>query len=1043
MEESRLIHISDLHYKSGWPEENDIVLEAFLSDLERLQADSQPSYLVVSGDLAHAGDSSQYQALQDKWDSRLARIGIDRERRIVVPGNHDIQQAVVKAHFVMHNATLRSIDKESDFNEHAPVLAATFLKSGLENYIRAEAAFAGMTACQETIWGQGWSLNDDVGVYCLNTAACSSGGLQARPGKPTDDEGALHVNTRELHRWVAASKHKCKVLVMHHPSSWLSPWAQREIDSTVTTHFDLVLCGHVHDPASFAAVRFGRSTVHAVAPALFTKKQDFPLGYSIIKIAPARCMIEVEYRQWSTSRRFVPGTAIAGNETGILSFGTGSTSAAVIDSSDRVETSPSPVRLVSTLSILKSEFEDSTICYSSKRPVWVQRDLAEIPETAIRRGKPATFTADDFVDNIRTCIIRAPRQFGLTVLGRYIAMKWTERNESRTAVMIDAVAAPHHAVGVQEFVEQRCKDINAEIGSIGVIIVDNWQSHKQDARLVKIIQAAHPEAVVLLLHSIDDCSEIAEAISSEGELSLEVVYLWALDRNRIRELATLFLADNPRADEDAATKKVVDDLAALNIHRTPINCLLLLKLLDQAFDDSPVNRTEMIGRVLYLLFFQFEQIPQYATRPDLKDCEYALGYLAEWLIRNGRSSFTKIEFSRKLHEYCDNQVVDLDTDILFNFLVSEKIILAKGYMFEFRFRYWLYYFAAHRMHHSAEFAQFILSGRRYAATPEIIEFYTGIDRRRADAVQQLTADLAEMSTQFVKRTGVPDTFNPFQIAEWNPGAAVLEKLRNEVDSSVAESTLPKAVKDAAADKNYDRAMPYNQEIAKFIQDSTLIQMVHAMRGAARALRNSDYVLPAAKAELLNQIMTCWSKVTQSLVLVSRLLSEQGSAVFEGMGFVLSEDFDSIPPEQRWARIMDVIPENIVQWFHSDLFSRKLGALLGSHAESHSGELQDFFCILMLIQQRPPNWEKAVEEFIARSRKNAYYLSRVYVALRTEYRVGFASERNHQLLRHFALAAIAKHSTGSRRPSKQLIKKFDRALPEKHRSRESDETEPRS
>ena len=232
------------------------------------------------------------------------------------------------------------------------------------------------------------------------------------------------------------------------------------------------------------------------------------------------------------------------------------------------------------------------------------------------------------------------------------------------------------------------------------------------------------------------------------------------------------------------------DIDALNIHRTPLNCLLILKLAEQAFDDSPVNRTDMIGRVLYLLFFQFDKIPRYATRPDIKDCEYALGYVCEWMIRNRKTTFTKNEFYERTQEYCKSQLLDLDSEVLFAFLISENILIRKDLFFSFRFSYWLYFFAAHRMHHSPAFAEYILSESRYSAIPEIIEFYTGIDRRRSDAVVRLTEDLKRMNAEFLARTGISNNFNPFQEALWSPSEDSIKKMLQEVSVGVSEIFPP-------------------------------------------------------------------------------------------------------------------------------------------------------------------------------------------------------------------------------------------------------------
>ena len=203
------------------------------------------------------------------------------------------------------------------------------------------------------------------------------------------------------------------------------------------------------------------------------------------------------------------------------------------------------------------------------------------------------------------------------------------------------------------------------------------------------------------------------------------MYLWALTKTRLRELVTTYVQEMDDLDDDLVTARVAADIEALNIHRSPLNCLMILRLTEQAFEESPVNRTEMIGRVLTLLFWQFDQIPRYATRPDLKDCEYALGYFCEWLVRTERTTFSKNDFYKKAIEYCKGQLLDLDVEVLFAFLVIKNVLVRKGTDFGFRFSYWLYYFAAHRMHHDEEFASFILRDSRYAPYPELVEFYAG------------------------------------------------------------------------------------------------------------------------------------------------------------------------------------------------------------------------------------------------------------------------------------------------------------------------------
>jgi hypothetical protein len=431
----------------------------------------------------------------------------------------------------------------------------------------------------------------------------------------------------------------------------------------------------------------------------------------------------------------------------------------------------------------------------------------------------------------------------------------------------------------------------------------------------------------------------------------------------------------------------------------------------------------MIGRVLYLLFFQYDKIPRYATRPDLKDCEFALGYFCESLIRSGKNSFLKSSFYQKVQEYCTRQMLDLEIDVLFAFLVSENIFVRRGVEFEFRFNYWLHYFAAHRMHHDPPFAEFILTERRYSAFPAIIEFYAGIDRMRTDAVVRLTKDLDCMDAEFLKRTGIPTDFSPFKNAQWAPDEQAVEKLKKDMADSLAASALPTIVKDAIADQDYKRARPYDQALAKFIDESSLIQMVQAAKGAARALRNSDHVSPTAKAELLERVLRCWFRVCQTIVVLSPVLAEQGRAGFDGMNFYLDKSFNDLDtPTKRWKALITCVVDNIIQWYHQDIFSKKMGSLFSNYVKAHSGELGELLILLVMAKQRPPGWEKEIENFIVREQKNSFLLNKVYVALRQEFDVAFCSERVREQLRYLAAMAVAKHITGSKYPNSKLIEK---------------------
>ena len=742
------VHISDLHYRPDWPEEIGLVSARFVEDLARHVRDFPETYLVFSGDIVRAGESMEYDSsLISTFDQRLTDAGLPRNRRICIPGNHDVSRIALTPLRLLHEgATSLAVD-ERQFNDNLSQLSRTLFDPIFANYRSFEGAFAEYNCCTSGVSGTGWELDDGLGVFCLNTALCSLGGLESSGGKPISDKGRLLIDTRTLHSWLASTPSTTRVLVMHHPTEWLADWAANELENIVSRDFQLVLVGHIHQSDATFSTRGAGGTVQCVAPPLFTTKAG-PLGYTYVTLDSDTSAIAIVYRQWSAKQNFVTGTSLAGNDAGRITFSTTN-----VEQPSALKTPP-PNSRTDTLAVLQAEFDEAVTSYSSKRAIWVARDLANVPETSIDRVSAVMTSSDSLAKTLRACTIRAPQQFGLTCLGRYIALTHYDSSQSRsTVVMIDTPSTPTHPHGPTTRVDDRCKELGADRESVAGIILDQWRNDKHAHRVLRDLTKAFPGTPIMLLHGVDDAADIANGIGSEELADFESLYLWSLSRTRIRELVSAYLEDLTKLDDDRVTKKVIQDIDALNIHRTPLNCLMILKLLEQAFDDSPVNRTEMIGRVLYLLFYQFDKIPRYASRPDLKDCEYALGYVCEWLIRSSTSSFTKDEFYAKVNDYCTTQLLDLDREVLFAFLVSENILVRRGGMFEFRFSYWLYFFAAHRMHHSADFAAYILGDGRYAAFPEVIEFYTGIDRRRTDAVTILTSDLKRMNAAFSAALG--------------------------------------------------------------------------------------------------------------------------------------------------------------------------------------------------------------------------------------------------------------------------------------------------
>jgi hypothetical protein len=363
--------------------------------------------------------------------------------------------------------------------------------------------------------------------------------------------------------------------------------------------------------------------------------------------------------------------------------------------------------------------------------------------------------------------------------------------------------------------------------------------------------------------------------------------------------------------------------------------------------------------------------------PDLKDSTYALAHLCEVLLRRNKLDFSKDEFFDISTGYCKEKVIDLDVDVLFACLVNENILIHRDGSYRFRFAHWILFFAAQRMYHNEDFASFVLEGRKYARFPEIIEFYSGIDRRRISLLERLRDDLRVLNRSVNARINISEEFNPYDFARWSPSERDVAEMQKEIDDEIARSGLPTSIKDHLADRTYDRGRPYRQDLIDFIETTSLYEALQVMRAAATALRNSDHVDAPLKRELLDEVVTTWLILLKLCILLTPLLVANRVADFENVRFVLIDHDPGRDPIEYMISVLQSLPQNIVGNFEKDLASRRMAPLFFDfvrRSENRSARLMMVMCVLRF---RPRGWVSFVRQYILGEDKNSFYLGEVY------------------------------------------------------------------
>lgn len=687
--------------------------------------------------------------------------------------------------------------------------------------------------------------------------------------------------------------------------------------------------------------------------------------------------------------------------------------------------------------ILEERLNSALQLFSGQPRIWIDPIISSRQEISIHPDENLNdkVDVDTIINNPSSTIISAPPQFGLTCLSHYMVFEAWKRH--KVWIYIDAKKIKVH--NISGYINNEFAQLGIDIQTdIECIILDEWSSSENGAlKKLKALCDAYPETPIILMRTLEDSKFLRER-QEEIRINREFtpLYLLPMTRNQVRTIVKEYNQKLQIADDDILLNKIVNDLTTLNIHRTPHNCLTLLKVDEKKFDNNPVNRSQMLEDVLYVLF-EFTDLPRYDSKPDVKDCQFVLGCFCEILIKENRFYFTKDDFLKRTRECSASNMIDIDVKIVFDILFQNNIISDADNQLTFKSAFWLLYFAARRMHVSPDFAEYIFKSKKYLDYPEIIEFYTGIDRNRNDALNILLKDIHETCDVVFTRISIPDTINPYRLARWHPDIEHIVKMQQELSDTVMNSGLPEAIKDKYQDLGYNQLNPYNQNVVihDFFEEYYVYNLMQEIKSSSRALRNSDYANVEIKKQLLDEILRGWLQISKVLFALIPILATKGRAEYGGAGFLLSDNFGTTE-EERARNILFVILTNVVGFFKEDIYSSKISPLLYDAFEHPTSPLIKQQLALLFIICRPKNWYNYIERYIVSLPKDSFFLFEVLNEMRVQYKFGFIEENDSQILSTLIRKSLAKHMLGVNNPSPGQMKQIPNScMPKREEDRD--------
>ncbi|KAB7729938.1 DUF4062 domain-containing protein [Rudanella paleaurantiibacter] len=681
---------------------------------------------------------------------------------------------------------------------------------------------------------------------------------------------------------------------------------------------------------------------------------------------------------------------------------------------------------------LEEDLSESLKTYNEKSPVWIEPIVStkrHIPTNPNKNGDNR-IDLKSFIEHPANVIIKAPSEFGLTSLAHYLKLNaW---KAGKTFVYIDSKKTKKHKV-VKDISNEVKNYYLGSVADIECIILDSVCFEENGImQMIRNICDEFKNIPLMLLNTLDNGFFLKSDEDDKVEIKREFYsyYLLPLPQSDVRKVVTTYSkAKSFHEDFEITLQKVTKDLETLNLHRTVKNCISILKAsIKMGAEYSPINRTKLLETILFGIFQDYDLPTYHDKKPDVKDCSFVLGYLCELLVLRDDFEFTDEYFREMLTKFCADNFIDLDLHYLLNALKDNSIIVKNGMGLNyFKNSYWVFYFIAHRMDMNKDFRECVYQNKKYIDFPDIMEFYTGINRNKEDALLTLNADLEETLKVVRQKVNIPNDLNPYKAIKWIPDISTLEKEEAKIGENVISSGLPEEVKDKYEDKYYNQIKPYHQVINSVMRDYSILVLIQHISAASRALRNSDFVNNVElKQDLLNKITQGWNEISKLLIVLSPLLAEKGNVAFEGASFYLAEDdFNITDPIMKRMAVLLSLPSNVVKFFKDDIYSAKIAPLIIDKALRETNSLMKHKLMLLIITERPKRWREIVDNYIVSLDKNSFFLSDTLSEIDYNINYRMTDIEDTKLLKMLAKKCRAKHILKNNNPDVGLINRLDR------------------
>lgn len=911
----RILHISDLHAPAEVHHDQREIVEAALADIEAQDRNLRVDIAVFSGDLAFDGTAEGLASGREVLLEPLAGL-LPQRPVFVVPGNHDVNRGLIDQIYEAGLQTLTSRDAlDAVLRDESSLAQATERLQDWEQFeseweVGVELASVDPLA-KVARFSSG---NVEIGVACLNTAWRASGG--------DEDRGRLLVGEAQIDAALAAvDDAEVRIVVMHHPLTWLAGFDSESTRSRLESTGAFVLTGHDHTADPTTEIGIGGAAVYGRAGCMYAG-HSYSNSYTLVDIDPRTRRVRVEVRRWWEARReFAQASDLPNDGVVDLAWPERSRAVAVRGASFTDVVAPL-VELAEEQSVLAAshpaqESGGTVLDLLISPRFWPVPHREVVDPSLPPESRPHKVDPIEKLDSARVLIVSGGHFSGVTssllwILERHYRVRRTHlpvyaRADARFSLgrLRDAVAAGLARAGAT----------TAESPPVLLAVDDTApQDSRALGRMLRFLRD-NPNVTLVIGSHGEAHSSIAETLKDNG-VTHERVFLGPLGRAELRELATRIVG--PGSSE--IVQRVLHAIHHHRLPRNPLNIAALVDVLMRETDLANVNESGLLQSYVHVLLENPTPGDPEGLAMDYRRREHLLARLATHLVRENRSRLSRVDV--------EQFVLDFFTEVgwtagsagqLIDSLIRRRVLSEDTLGVGFRYPALLSLFAGRSMLEDAEFSEFVLTDP--LLHPEVIRHAAGLHRANQPLLTEI-GDVAREALQYGALGVTPEQFDLMEDRHGWSQVSDLDQVRTVLRANPAPPTeeeldeiYDEVIEDAPEDTPLEIIDGDRQALASMDRVEAAVELLGGV------LQNSELVPDVSlKAELLKRVILGW---TLSTIVTAVKEDETGS---------LREIFDELlaemDPERRQS-----LTEHISRLFVV------LGGTFGLYASVGSGHLE--------------------------------------------------------------------------------------------------------